>query len=177
MVLWRHFKSNAIYLFVLANRMFARLSADCFGGLVWQAPQKFKNVAQKAAVCAQPNALPFPCEPGTFPILNNFTPLEHEHFAAHRELETLLKASLRGDVLFDLGSRALYAADSSNYRQLPIGVIYPRDPADVEAALAACRHNGRSRPSPRRGNQPRRPMRQCGCRFRFLPLHARARQH
>ncbi len=79
---------------------------------------------------------------GTFPILNNFTPLEHEHFAAHRELETQLKATLRGDVLFDLGSRALFASDSSNYRQLPIGVVYPRDTADVEAALAACRNYG-----------------------------------
>jgi FAD/FMN-containing dehydrogenase len=27
---------------------------------------------------------------------------------------------------------------ASNYRQLPIGVIYPRDAEDVEAALAAC---------------------------------------
>jgi FAD/FMN-containing dehydrogenase/Fe-S oxidoreductase len=41
-----------------------------------------------------------------------------------------------------MGSRALYAADSSNYRQLPVGVILPRDAADVEAALAACRATG-----------------------------------
>ena len=72
----------------------------------------------------------------------NQPPLAHERFAAHRELEALLKAALRGDVRFDLGSRALYAADSSNYRQLPIGVILPRDAADVEAALAACRATG-----------------------------------
>jgi len=72
----------------------------------------------------------------------NQPPLDHERFAAHRELEVLLKKSLRGDVRFDLGSRALYAADSSNYRQLPIGVILPRDAADVEAALAACRATG-----------------------------------
>src|ERR1039458_4441927 len=72
----------------------------------------------------------------------NQPPLAHERFAAHRELEALLKKSLRGDVRFDLGSRALYAADSSNYRQLPIGVILPRDAADVEAALAACRATG-----------------------------------
>ena len=44
--------------------------------------------------------------------------------------------------VFDLGSRALYAADASNYRQLPIGVVFPRDAADVEAALAACRATG-----------------------------------
>ena len=36
----------------------------------------------------------------------------------------------------------MYAADSSNYRQLPIGVVLPRDAADVEAALAACRATG-----------------------------------
>jgi len=72
----------------------------------------------------------------------NQPPLEHEKFAAHRELEVLLKATLRGDVRFDMGSRALYAADSSNYRQLPVGVIMPRDAADVEAAMAACRAVG-----------------------------------
>jgi FAD/FMN-containing dehydrogenase/Fe-S oxidoreductase len=78
----------------------------------------------------------------SFSILSNQPPLDHERFAAHRELEALLKKSLRGDVRFDLGSRALYAADSSNYRQLPVGVILPRDAADVEAALAACRTTG-----------------------------------
>jgi FAD/FMN-containing dehydrogenase/Fe-S oxidoreductase len=71
-------------------------------------------------------------------VLLNQPPLEHEHFAAHHELEARLRASLRGEVRFDLGSRALYAADSSNYRQLPVGVVLPRDAADVEAALAAC---------------------------------------
>ena len=68
--------------------------------------------------------------------------MDHERFSAHRELESLLKASLRGAVSFDLGSRAMYAADSSNYRQLPVGVVVPRDAADVEAALAACRKTG-----------------------------------
>ncbi len=74
--------------------------------------------------------------------LLNQAPLEHERFSAHRELEARLKATLRGEVLFDLGSRALYAADSSNYRQLPVGVVTPRDAADVVAALAACRAMG-----------------------------------
>ena len=78
----------------------------------------------------------------TISELMNQPPLAHERFAAHRELEALLKKSLRGDVRFDLGSRALYASDSSNYRQLPVGVILPRDAADVEAALAACRATG-----------------------------------
>jgi FAD/FMN-containing dehydrogenase/Fe-S oxidoreductase len=83
----------------------------------------------------------------SFSILSNPAPLDHERFSAHHELESLLKKSLRGPdasdlVRFDLGSRALYAADASNYRQLPIGVIFPRDAADVEAALAACRATG-----------------------------------
>jgi FAD/FMN-containing dehydrogenase/Fe-S oxidoreductase len=78
----------------------------------------------------------------TFAILSNPAPLGHEGFSAHRELEGLLKKSLRGEVHFDSGSRALYAADASNYRQLPIGVIFPRDASDVEAALAACRATG-----------------------------------
>ncbi|MGO9324995.1 MAG: FAD-binding and (Fe-S)-binding domain-containing protein [Terracidiphilus sp.] len=78
----------------------------------------------------------------TFAILSNSAPLGHESFSAHRELEGLLKKSLRGEVHFDPGSRALYAADASNYRQLPIGVVYPRDASDVEAALAACRATG-----------------------------------
>jgi len=83
----------------------------------------------------------------SFAILSNSAPLSHERFSAHRELEILLKKHLRGPrvddlVLFDLGARALYAADASNYRQLPIGVVFPRDAADVEAALAACRATG-----------------------------------
>ncbi len=77
-----------------------------------------------------------------FPILTGQPPLEHESFSAHRELEQRLKAVLRGEVCFDMGSRALYAADASNYRQLPVGVILPRDAADVEAALEACRATG-----------------------------------
>jgi len=72
----------------------------------------------------------------------NQPPLDHEGFSAHRELEARLKATVRGDVLFDLASRALYAADSSNYRQMPVGAITPRDAADVEAAMAACRAMG-----------------------------------
>ena len=77
-----------------------------------------------------------------FSVLSKTAPLDHERFSAHRELESLLKESLRGEVRFDIGSRALYATDASNYRQLPIGVVFPRDAADVEAALAACRKTG-----------------------------------
>jgi FAD/FMN-containing dehydrogenase/Fe-S oxidoreductase len=78
----------------------------------------------------------------SFPILTNLPQLDHERFAAHRELESRLKANLAGEVRFDLGSRAMYSTDASNYRQLPLGVVLPRTTADVEAALAACRATG-----------------------------------
>ena len=50
-----------------------------------------------------------------------------------------LRRTIRGEVRFDAGTRAMYATDASNYRQVPIGVVLPRDSADVEAALSACR--------------------------------------
>ena len=76
-----------------------------------------------------------------FPILDN-AKHPHESFSAARELETKLRASVRGEVRFDVGSRALYATDASNYRQVPIGVVVPRDVADVQATIAACRELG-----------------------------------
>ena len=38
-----------------------------------------------------------------------------------------LRAAIAGEVRFDDGSRALYATDGSNYRQVPIGVVVPRE--------------------------------------------------
>jgi FAD/FMN-containing dehydrogenase len=54
-------------------------------------------------------------------------------------LEHELRSVVRGEVRFDDGSRALYATDASNYRQIPVGVVIPRDADDVEAAVAVCR--------------------------------------
>ncbi|KOG87406.1 hypothetical protein ADK38_25610, partial [Streptomyces varsoviensis] len=51
-----------------------------------------------------------------------------------RALERALRARVRGEVRFDAGSRGAYATDASNYRQVPIGVVVPRD---VEAGVAA----------------------------------------
>jgi FAD/FMN-containing dehydrogenase/Fe-S oxidoreductase len=63
-------------------------------------------------------------------------------FSAAVELEAELKRCVRGEVRFDRGSRALYATDASNYRQIPIGLVIPRDDEDVMAAVAACRKFG-----------------------------------
>jgi len=66
----------------------------------------------------------------------------HELFSAQKELEAALRQSVRGEIRFDAGARALYATDASHYRQVPIGVVLPRDTADVEAVIAACRRFG-----------------------------------
>src|SRR5467141_2582919 len=65
-----------------------------------------------------------------------------DSFLQATELEKELKGAVRGEVRFDRGSRALYATDGSNYRQIPIGLVIPRDAEDVVAAVAACRKYG-----------------------------------
>ncbi|MGI8868393.1 MAG: FAD-binding and (Fe-S)-binding domain-containing protein [Mycobacteriales bacterium] len=62
--------------------------------------------------------------------------------AARVGLGIRLEATMRGDVAFDGGTRAAYASDSSNYRQVPLGVVFPRDTEDMVTALAACRDFG-----------------------------------
>jgi len=57
-------------------------------------------------------------------------------------LEAALRAAVSGEVRFDLGSRAAYSTDASNYRQVPICVVVPRSVDDVVATVAACRAHG-----------------------------------
>ncbi|MBN9610289.1 MAG: hypothetical protein BGO26_02960 [Actinobacteria bacterium 69-20] len=49
-----------------------------------------------------------------------------------------LTEAVRGDVDFSSAARAVYATDSSNYRQVPLGVVFPRDAADVAAVVSLC---------------------------------------
>jgi FAD/FMN-containing dehydrogenase/Fe-S oxidoreductase len=65
-----------------------------------------------------------------------------DSFARATELEAELKRHVAGEVRFDRGSRALYSSDASNYRQVPIGLVIPRDTDDVIATVAACRQFG-----------------------------------
>src|SRR5881227_2105377 len=72
----------------------------------------------------------------------NFSELAHAAKTAQVDaagLESALRRHLRGEVRFDAGSRALYATDGSNYRQVPIGVVLPRDTDDVVAAITLAR--------------------------------------
>ncbi|MFF6949222.1 FAD-binding and (Fe-S)-binding domain-containing protein [Streptomyces iakyrus] len=58
------------------------------------------------------------------------------------DLEAQLRAVVRGEVGFDVTSRALTTMDASNYRRVPVGVVAPRDGDDVAAVLAVCREQG-----------------------------------
>jgi FAD/FMN-containing dehydrogenase len=74
-------------------------------------------------------------------------PLEIAQAARSASVDALalsgaLKSRIRGEVRFDSASRALYATDSSNYRQVPIGVVVPRDGDDVTAAISIARAHG-----------------------------------
>src|SRR5437667_11779276 len=75
----------------------------------------------------------------------NFSELAHAAKTAQVDaagLDSPLRSHLRGEVRFDSGSRALYASDGSNYRQVPIGVVLPRDVDDVLATISLAREYG-----------------------------------
>ncbi|HSP92850.1 MAG TPA: hypothetical protein VLN08_18190, partial [Vicinamibacterales bacterium] len=59
----------------------------------------------------------------THPASSVAPPPFHADAAVHRALESRLRQVVRGEVRFDAASRALYSTDSSNYRQVPIGVV------------------------------------------------------
>jgi FAD/FMN-containing dehydrogenase/Fe-S oxidoreductase len=59
-----------------------------------------------------------------------------------RGLAADLARRVRGEVRFDTGSRAAYSTDASNYRQVPIGVVLPRDVDDAVTAVEVCRAYG-----------------------------------
>ncbi len=84
--------------------------------------------------------MPVSATPGTTSAL---PPSSHANavdtFAQAEALEAELRRTIEGEVRFDRGSRALYATDASNYRQVPIGVVIPRHDDDVRAAVAASR--------------------------------------
>lgn len=79
-------------------------------------------------------------EPGVVPLRSHRTsPISVD---ASRHLEAALSRSVRGEVGFDAGTRALYATDASNYRHVPVAVVCPRDAHDVIATVAAAREVG-----------------------------------
>ena len=58
------------------------------------------------------------------------------------KLERALRKVVQGEVRFDKASLAMYANDSSNYRQVPIGVVVPKTLDDVVATHRVCSQFG-----------------------------------
>ncbi|HSH44596.1 MAG TPA: FAD-binding oxidoreductase, partial [Longimicrobiales bacterium] len=58
------------------------------------------------------------------------------------DLERELRSAIRGEVRFDEASRGMYSTDASSYRQVPIGVVVPRDREDVRRAVTIARRHG-----------------------------------
>ncbi len=56
----------------------------------------------------------------------------------YTSLEKELTKQVKGEVCFGNDYRVLYATDSSNYRQLPVGVVFPRDKEDILKTVALC---------------------------------------
>jgi FAD/FMN-containing dehydrogenase/Fe-S oxidoreductase len=76
---------------------------------------------------------------------NNFAELARAAKSAVVDASALASALSRhvhGDIRFDDGARALYATDGSNYRQVPIGVVLPRNTDDVIATISLAREFG-----------------------------------
>jgi FAD/FMN-containing dehydrogenase/Fe-S oxidoreductase len=76
---------------------------------------------------------------------NNFAELARAAKSAVVDANGLaasLARHVRGEVRFDKGSRALYATDGSNYRQVPIGVVLPHEVDDVIATVSLAREFG-----------------------------------
>ncbi len=57
-------------------------------------------------------------------------------------LKRQLERTVRGEVRFDAGTKAMYANDASNYRQIPLGVVLPKTAEDIVATHRACAEFG-----------------------------------
>ena len=59
-----------------------------------------------------------------------------------RGLRLALEQAVEGEVRFDAGSKAMYATDASNYRQVPLGVVIPKTLDDVVSTHRICHQFG-----------------------------------
>lgn len=60
----------------------------------------------------------------------------------YQALFSTLASSIEGEVDASLSARALYASDASNYRIVPLGVVFPKSEEDVLKTLALARDDG-----------------------------------
>ena len=77
---------------------------------------------------------------------NRLAPSSHavriDSFPEADSLARELPTTIKGEVRFNRGSRAAYSMDASNYRQIPIGIVVPRNEADVITTVSICRKFG-----------------------------------
>ncbi|NWB28455.1 FAD-binding and (Fe-S)-binding domain-containing protein [Pseudomonas gingeri] len=72
----------------------------------------------------------------------------HSMIFAQQDLNVLMTLRARlgtettAEVRFDASTRAVYASEASNYRQLPIGVVIPRTISDIVTTVRLCREAG-----------------------------------
>jgi FAD/FMN-containing dehydrogenase/Fe-S oxidoreductase len=57
-------------------------------------------------------------------------------------LRSKLEQETSAEVRFDAATRAIYASEASNYRQLPIGIVIPKTVDDIVTAVRLCREAG-----------------------------------
>ncbi|MGE8399404.1 MAG: FAD-binding oxidoreductase, partial [Burkholderiales bacterium] len=57
-------------------------------------------------------------------------------------LRAKLEAQTSAEVRFDAATRAIYASEASNYRQLPIGIVIPKTVDDIVTTVRLCKEAG-----------------------------------
>jgi len=65
--------------------------------------------------------------------------------AFHTELNSFsaqLSDAISGTCDFSAAGVAMYTSDASNYRQIPLGVVYPRNSEDIKIAVQLCQQHG-----------------------------------
>ncbi|WP_321884803.1 FAD-binding and (Fe-S)-binding domain-containing protein [Paraburkholderia bannensis] len=71
--------------------------------------------------------------------MNSAKDLPRHDINALLALQRRLASHTQAEIRFDAGTRAAYASEASNYRQVPIGIVVPRTIDDVVETLRACR--------------------------------------
>ena len=77
-----------------------------------------------------------PWPPSTRPVMPDSLPIELSVNPGDPGLAARLRREIEGEVCFDRFSRGRYATDASLYQIEPIGVVVPRTPADIDAAIS-----------------------------------------
>ena len=52
-----------------------------------------------------------------------------------------LHRQIEGEVDFTHAGVALFTSDASNYRQVPLGVVFPRSEEDIKLTISACKQH------------------------------------